>query len=129
MKRCEYCGKELDSYHIMYCRDSDCEARAERFYERRSSTEGFFGVVNIGCILLIMAGLIAAVFLPVTGNIVVACALVVLGIVILILPFAPESFYKKWRIKKTSAIVRGFGGLCLAAAVVFALLAMYYNGK
>lgn len=129
MKKCEYCGKELDSYHIMYCRDSDCEDRAEKFYERRSKTEGFFGIVNIACVLFIMAGLIAAVFVPVTGNVIVSCALVVLGIIILILPYAPENFYKKWRIKTTSIIVRVFGAVCLIAAGIFAAVAMYYSGK
>lgn len=129
MKQCEYCGKELESYHLMYCKDSDCEERASDFYERRRNTEGFFGVVNIGCILVIMAGLIAAVFVPVTGNIVVACALALLGIVILILPYAPESFYKKWRIKKTTVIVRIFGIACMVGSLVFALLAVYYSNK
>ena len=129
MKKCEYCGRELDSYHLMYCRDSDCEQRAERFYETRKKTEMGFGIVNVACVVLIMIGLIMAVFSPVIGNIVVAAALVVLGIVILIMPYAPESFYKKWRIRKTSMIVRGFGIVCFLAAVGFTVLAMYYNAN
>ena len=70
-----------------------------------------------------------AVFVPVQGNIVVACTLVVLGIVILAMPFAPESFYQKHKIKKATFIVRVFGvGLFLASAF-FAFLAFYYLTK
>lgn len=129
MKRCEYCGKELDSYHIQYCRDSDCEERAMQFYERRANTEKTFGVLNVAAIIAIMGGLIMAVFVPVTGNIIVAAALVVLSVTVLIMPYAPESFYKKWRIKKTSVIVRVYGAALMLAAAAFAFAAVYYNGK
>lgn len=127
MKKCEYCGRELESYHLMYCRDSDCEKKAERFYERRQKTETVFGVINIAGVVVIMIGLIMAVFSPVVGNFLVAGALVVLGVTIIAMPYAPESFYKKWRIKKTGNIVRVFGCVCFAAAVGFSILALYYD--
>ena len=129
LKKCEYCGKELDSYHLMYCKDSDCEERAANFYDRRNSSEGAFGVFNIIGVVFIMAGLIMAVFVPVVGNCVVAAALMMLAIVILIFPYAPENFYKKWKIKKTSAMVRVFGGVLILASFAFAALALYYSTK
>ena len=129
MKKCDYCSKELESYHLQYCKDNNCEELALAFYKKRRKTEKTFGFFNIICILAIMAGLIMAVFVPVTGNIIVACALVVLGIVILTLPFAPESFYQKHKIKKTTTIVRIFGAGVLAAAAFFAFLAFYYSTK
>ncbi len=129
MKQCEYCGKELDSYHLMYCRDTDCEERAMSFYERRRSTEGAFGVVNIACVVLIMIGLVMAVFAPVPGNIAVAVSLMILAVTVLIFPYAPESFYKKWRIKKTCVMVRVFGVLLVLASFAFAALAVYYSTK
>ena len=127
MKKCDYCGNETGSYHLMYCKDTDCEERAMRFYERRNATETGFGIINIACIVLIMGGLIAAVFAPVAGNIIVAAALVVLAVTVLILPYAPESFYKKWRIKKTSFLVRIYGIFLAAAACGFGALAIYYK--
>lgn len=129
MKKCEYCGRELGSYHVMYCEDSDCEKRAMRFYERRSATETIFGVINIACVIIIMAGLIAAVFAPVAGNIIVSATLIVLAVTVLILPYAPESFYKKWRIKKTCVMVRVFGCVLIVASAAFAGAAYYYNLK
>lgn len=129
MKQCEYCGRELDSYHLMYCKDSDCEQMANSFYEKRRSTENIFGVINVVMIILIMAGLIVAVFSPVIGNFIVAGALIVLAVTVLIMPYAPESFYKKWRIKKTTRIVRIFGLLLIVGAFVFAALALYYSTK
>ena len=126
MKKCEYCAKELESYHLQYCKDTECEEKAIAFYDRRRENENLFGVLNIISIIAIMAGLIIAVFSPVVGNIIVSAALVVLGITVLILPFAPENFYQKYRIKKTTEIVRVFGIFLFAASAVFAGLAIYY---
>ena len=129
MKKCEYCAKELESYHLQYCKDSDCEERALNFYERRRNTEKVFGMVNIVCIIAIMAGLIAAVFVPATGCAIVGVSLVLLGIAILIWPYAPENFYQSYRIKKTTTMVRVFGALILVAAVVCGVLSYcYYTG-
>lgn len=129
MKKCEYCAKELDSYHLQYCKDSDCEEKAAAFYEQRRNREKIFGVINIIAILAIMAGLLAAVFVPVTGNIIVAAALVILGTAVLIMPYAPENFYQKYKIKKTTQMVRVFGVLLYAAAAVFGGLVVYYSFK
>ena len=126
MKKCEYCAKELDSYHLQYCKDTECEEKAIAFYDRRRENENLFGVLNIISIIAIMAGLIIAVFSPVVGNIIVSAALVVLGITVLILPFAPENFYQKYRIKKTTEIVRAFGIFLFSSSSVFAGLAIYY---
>ena len=97
------------------------------FYEMRRKRESLFGIINIIVILAIMAGLIMAVFVPVSGNIVVSSALVFLGVAVLIMPFAPESFYQKYRIKKTTKLVRIFGIFLFIAAGIFAGLAIYYG--
>ena len=129
MKKCDYCSKELESYHLQYCKDNECENLALAFYQKRRKTEKIFGIFNIICIIAIMCGLIMAVFVPVQGNIIVACALLVLCIVILALPFAPENFYQKYKIKKTILIVRIFGIGLFLASLFFAFLAFYYSTK
>lgn len=129
MKKCEYCAKELESYHLQYCKDTDCENLALKFYDTRNKCEKTFGVINIICIIAIMAGLIAAMFAPVLGNFIVAGSLVLLGITVLIWPFAPESFYKKYRIKKTTFLVRIFGVILLVAAIMFGVVALHFNGS
>lgn len=126
MKQCEYCSKELDSYHLQYCKDTECEKLALEFYDFRRKKEKAFGIINIICICAIMIGLILAVFKPVVGNIVVSVTLVILGITVLTMPFAPENFYRKHRIKKTTRMVRIFGLLLFAAAFVFGIMALYY---
>ncbi len=126
MKKCEYCAKELESYHLQYCKVSDCEEKALKFYEFRRTKENIFGVINIIIVIAITAGLIAAVFVPVVGNIIVSAALVVLGITVLSMPFAPDSFYQKYKIKKTTKLVRIFGVLMFVAAAVFAGVAVHY---
>ncbi len=126
MKKCEYCGKEIDSYHIQYCRDTDCEEKALKFYNKRNSTENVFGIINIACVILIMLGLLIAVFSPIIGNFMVAGILLALAITVIIMPYAPENFYKKWKIEKTSRMVRIFGCLLIVASAGFACLAVYY---
>lgn len=128
MKKCEYCAKELDSYHLMYCKDTNCETLALKFYETRSKFEKLFGIINIIGVVAIMGGLIAAMFTPVIGNLIVSAALLLLGITAIILPFAPESFYKQYRIKKTTLLVRIIGGMLILAAAVFFVIALHYNG-
>lgn len=129
MKKCEYCAKELESYHLQYCKDTDCEQLALSFYEKRRNTEKTFGVFNLVCIAAIMAGLLTAVFKPVAGNFIVSVSLVVLGIAVLAMPYAPESFYDKYKIQKTTRLVRIFGIVLLIAALAFAGLAVYYSAK
>ncbi|MBQ3968932.1 MAG: hypothetical protein II685_00430 [Clostridia bacterium] len=129
MKKCEYCGKELESYHLQYCKDSDCEERALSFYDSRRKNEKVFGIINIITIIAIMAGLFLAVFVPIIGNIIVAAALVVMGIGVLAMPYAPENFYQKYRIKKTTKMVRIFGVMLFVAAGIFSALAVYYSLK
>lgn len=126
MKKCEYCAKELESYHLQYCKDTDCEKLALDFYNKRRTREKLFGIINIICISFIMIGLILAVFKPVPGNIVVSATLIILGTAVLAMPFAPENFYQKYRIKKTTLMVRVFGIILFAAAIVFAIMAFYY---
>ena len=129
MKKCEYCAKELESYHLMYCKDSDCEEKAIEFYQKRKKREKIFGIINIAAVIAIMVGLFLAMFVPVIGNIIVSAALVVLGTAVLIMPYAPENFYQKYRIQKTTKMVRIFGVLLYVAAVVFAGLVVYYSVK
>lgn len=128
MKKCEYCAKELESYHLMYCKDANCETLALKFYERRNKFEKTFGIINITGVIAIMGGLIAAMFTPVIGNLIVSAALLLLGITAIILPFAPESFYKQYRIKKTTFLVRLVGGTLILAAAVFFAVALHYKG-
>ena len=127
MKKCEYCNKELDSYHLQYCKDTDCEEKALAFYKQRRNREKIFGIVNVITVITIMAGLLAAVFVPVIGNIVVSIALVAMGTAVLMMPYAPENFYQKYKIKKTTEMVRVFGMILYAAALVFGGLAVYYS--
>ena len=73
-----------------------------------------------------MIGLILAVFKPVPGNIIVAITLLILGFTVLAMPFAPENFYQKYRIQKTTRMVRILGLVLLVASFGFGVLALYY---
>lgn len=127
MKQCEYCAKELGSYHLQYCENTDCEEKALAFYEKRRNTEKIFGVINVICVVAIMAGLFTDLFNPSIGNIIASAGLAVMAVLVFILPYAPENFYQKYRIKKTTLLVRVFSVLLLLAAVVFAVIAFIFS--
>ncbi len=121
MKKCEYCGKELESYHLQYCKDSDCEQKALKFYETRGKFEKLLGITNSIGVFGAMAGFIAMVFSPSVGKIILAIALIVLGIGVVAMPYAPENFYKKYKIKKTNFYCRILGVIILIGGGCFAV--------
>lgn len=126
MRQCEYCAKELSSYHLQYCENTDCEERAVAFYEKRNKTEKIFGIINVICMIAIMLGLFLDLFKPSLGNIIAAAGFFAMGVLVFILPFGPDSFYKSYRIKKTTIIVRIVAAALLIVAAVFAVFAYKY---
>lgn len=126
MRKCEYCAKELDSYHLQYCENTDCEEKALAFYDKRSKTEKIFGIINVVSMIAIMLGLFLDLFKPSLGNIIAAVGFFAMGVLVFVLPFGPDSFYKSYRIKKTTIIVRIVAAALLVVSAVFAVIAYRY---
>ena len=123
MKLCDYCGKEI-SYFEQYCSD-DCQAAANRFYERYEKFGKLFTAVNTVCVFGIPVGLFLMSFLKILGMSVASGSCGFLGLMLLFFPFPTEGMIKKFKISKAVKIVRIFGvavmllGLFIAGMLTF----------
>lgn len=123
MKKCEYCAKEI-SYFEQYC-DDECHANANKFYELRERYEHIFSVVNGICVFGIPIGIFIFSFLRPVGMLVTVLSCLVLGIMLILLPFPTENMISKHKIKKSVKITRYIGMAVLAlgfAAFIFMML-------
>lgn len=123
MKKCEYCAKEI-SYFEQYCNE-DCHANANKFYELRERFEHIFSIVNGICVFGIPIGIFMFSFLRTAGMLVTVLSCLVLGIMLILLPFPTENMISKHKIKKSVKITRYIGTAVLAlgfAAFIFMML-------
>ncbi len=120
MKKCDYCGKEID-YFEQYC-DVECHSQANKFYELREKYEKLFSVIDMICVFGIPIGLFMFSFLRVPGMILTVASFIVLGIMIIILPFPTENMISKFKLKKALKITRIVG----CAVVLFGIIAFAF---
>lgn len=118
MKKCEYCAKEI-SYFEQYC-DTECHAKANKYYERREKFEKPFSFINAICVFGIPIGLFMFSFLKVPGTVVTVASCVILGIMLILLPFPTENMISKHKLQKAMKITRfiGLAVIVLGIAVV-----------
>ncbi len=119
MKQCDYCAKEID-YSRQYCCD-DCEKKAQIFFNKGKRSEKIVSVVNIIAFFgIIVGGLCGVIFNAKDGFIVCAAMLLLLGILYLIFPFAPENIIHKYKIKCSIFMIRTFAtAMIVISAILF----------
>lgn len=123
MKKCEYCAKEI-SYYDQYCSD-ECQIKANRHYELSDKFAKIFLVINVIGVFGIPVGLFLMSISKYVGAVVASGSCVVLGIMLICLPFPTESMIKKYKIKKAMTITRIVGiavvalGCAIAGMVTF----------
>lgn len=123
MKHCDYCAKEID-YFDQYC-DIDCQVSANKFYELREKYEKLFSIINCICIFGIPIGLFIFTFAKIPGIIVTFVSFIILGTMIILLPFPTENMISKYKLKKALKITRIIGIAVILigiAAFLFMLL-------
>lgn len=116
MKTCDYCKKEI-SYFEQYCCD-ECERKALSFYSRRDKYTNIFSVVNIIGVFAIPLGLFMSAFARKLGLIVVACAVLLLGIMVTLFPFPVENMITSMKLKKAVGLTRKIGIALFAIGIV-----------
>lgn len=104
MKTCDYCNKEI-SYYDMYCSD-DCQKNANDFYDLRDKYTKMFAILNGIFVLSIGIGIFAFSLIPALGAWMITISLLILGILYFFLPFPPELFLHKYKIKKSIKICK-----------------------
>lgn len=115
MKKCEYCAKEI-TYFEQYC-DTDCHAKANRFYELRERFEKVFSIVNGFCVFGIPVGLFLFSFTRTAGMVITVASCLILGIMLIALPFPTENMISKHKIKKAMQITRYIGMAVVALGI------------
>ncbi len=124
MKRCDYCAKEI-SYFEQYC-DVDCHANANKFYEMREKYEKIFSPVNAVCVFGIPIGLFMFTFLHIAGIIVTTASFMILGIMLILLPFPTDDMISKFKIKKAMKITRIIGASVIALGIAALILMLMF---
>lgn len=112
MKKCEFCGKQI-SYFDQYCND-ECHIKANKFYEKSERFSKVFSIINGICVFGIPVGLFLISFSRSVGLTVALASCIILGIMLIILPFPTENMISKFKIQKAVKITRIIG-----CAVIF----------
>lgn len=112
MKKCEFCGKQI-SYFDQYC-DDECHMKANKFYEKSERFSKVFSIINGICVFGIPVGLFLISFSRSVGLTVALASCIILGIMLIILPFPTENMISKFKIQKAVIITRIIG-----CAVIF----------
>ena len=112
MKKCEFCGKQI-SYFDQYC-DDECHIKANKFYEKSERFSKVFSIINGICVFGIPVGLFLISFSRNVGLTVALASCIILGIMLIILPFPTENMISKFKIQKAVKITRIIG-----CAVIF----------
>jgi len=115
MKKCEYCAKEI-SYHEMFCCE-ECENSTYAFYDKREKFQTFFSVINGIFVLSIGICIFLYSFMPVVGLIGIGGSMTILGVMYMFLPFPPDIFIEKQKLKKAIFYTRIIAGVLLALGI------------
>ena len=107
MKKCEFCGKQI-SYFDQYC-DDECHIMANKFYEKSERFSKVFSIINGICVFGIPVGLFLISFSRSVGLTVALASCIILGIMLIILPFPTENMISKFKIQKAVKITRIIG--------------------
>ena len=115
MKKCEFCAKEI-SYHEMYCSD-ECQDHANAFYDKRDKYQKIFSVLNGIFVLGIGVCIFLFPLFPDFSVLSIGVCLTGLGVMYMFLPFPPDIFIAKKKLKESIKIARIIGAVLLAAGI------------
>lgn len=124
MKKCEYCAKEI-SYFEQYC-SNECHENANKYYEMCEKFGKLFSVINAICVFGIPVGIFLFPFAKIAGTVIASVSCVILGIMLIFLPFPTESMISKHKIHKATKITKIIG-ICVTAIgfLIFAFMFFY----
>lgn len=125
MKKCDYCAKEI-SYFDQYC-DEKCHANANKYYETSEKFQKVFSIVNGLCVFGIPIGIFLLPFLKVPGVIIACASCIILGIMLIILPFPTENMISKHKIQKAIKITRIIGACVIGLGALIVLFVIFFG--
>ena len=124
MKKCDFCAKEI-SYFDQYCSD-ECHARANKYYEISDKFGKIFSIVNGICVFGIPVGLFLLPFSKDFGMVVALLSSIILGIMLILLPFPTDNMISKFKLQKAMKITRIIGICVIVLGFLIAGLALIF---
>ncbi len=122
MKKCDYCGKEI-TYFEQYCCE-ECEQKTVEYHLKAERFSKMFLIVNTICVFGIPVGLFLAAFRKYIGLPTASACCIVLGAMLIALPFPTEGMIRKHKLQKAINMSRAFGGAVIALG--FAILGLLF---
>lgn len=104
MKKCLYCNKEIESKKI--CCDNNCEDSYNNFKNFVAKWKKLFCILILVSIIMVLVGSIFAIGKPIIGGSLLNLGIILMGVTIIIFPFATPETFKRLGVKKTLLIVR-----------------------
>lgn len=124
MKKCDYCAKEI-SYFEQYCCD-ECHEQANKHYEKVEKFSKVFSIVNMICIFGIPIGLFMFSFLKVPGAITATASCIILGLMLILLPFPTDGMISKRKLKKAISLTRIIGAAVIALGIAILIFSFIF---
>lgn len=125
MKKCDYCAKEI-TYFEQYCCD-DCHEKANKYYEMTDKFGNVFSIINGICVFGIPVGLFLLPFSKTVGAVTAMLSCIVLGLMLILLPFPTDNMISKNKLKKAMKRTRIFAGLIIFMGILIFGLSFIIN--
>lgn len=122
MKKCYYCGKEID-YSKMYC-SSSCEEKANAYHRTRQKWRIPVNILYITGTALFALGVFFSPIFTFWGLLGVAVGGISTGTLTMLLPTPTEDMINKNKMKKAQNIFRICGGVIAAVGVAALIMAI-----
>lgn len=120
MKQCAYCAKEI-TYNDMYCCE-ECEKLTNAHYTARGKMQKLISAVNIIGTCAIGIGIFVYALAKFVGMLLIVGGGAITGLLTLILPTPPETFTKKYKLKKAITLTRIFGIILIIFSIIMLIL-------
>lgn len=124
MKKCDYCAKEI-TYFEQYCSD-ECQGCANKYYETIEKYGKVFSVINMLCFFGIPIGIFLFAFLRMAGMIITVSSCIILGIMLILLPFPTENMISRYKLKKATKITRYIGLAVIGLGILFMIFMLLF---
>lgn len=125
MKKCEYCAKEI-SYFDQFCCE-DCQESYNRYQETVERFGKLFSVVNVICIFGVPIGIFLFSFSKVVGASIASICCMILGILLILLPFPTDGMIKKFKLRKARNLTRLIGLAVIAFGFSIMGFLIFFN--
>ncbi len=120
MKQCQYCAKQI-SYHEMYCCE-ECEKLSAQYYQKRVKAQKLISVCYIVGTVALALAIFTYPLLNILGASLGMLGGFATGLITVFLPTPTDNIIEKYKIKKSTEIVKIFGFVLLAVGVASTVL-------